>query len=67
LFISQVIYENGELWWNDIDREKFMIGPPALSGNPISRASSGAKQEELAKDMMDFALRSISFILQRVL
>jgi hypothetical protein len=25
LLISQVIYEHGETWWNDIDRIKLLI------------------------------------------
>jgi hypothetical protein len=28
----QAIREYGELWWNDIDRGRFMIRPPELSG-----------------------------------
>jgi hypothetical protein len=38
LSIPQVIYEQGERWWNDdVDREKLLIRPPELSGNPTSR------------------------------
>jgi hypothetical protein len=37
LFIPQVIYEHGELWWNDIDSERHLIRPPELYGNPTSR------------------------------
>jgi hypothetical protein len=37
LFISQVISEHGEPWWNDIDRGKLLNRPPELSGNPASR------------------------------
>jgi hypothetical protein len=25
MFIRQVIYEHGEPWWNDIDRDKLLI------------------------------------------
>jgi hypothetical protein len=35
LFIPQVIYEQGEPWWNDIYRI-IPICPPELSGNPTS-------------------------------
>jgi len=37
LFISQVIYEHGEPWWNYIDKGKLLIRPQVLSGNPTSR------------------------------
>jgi hypothetical protein len=33
-----------------------MIHPPELSGNPKSRVNLVAKQEELAKEMMNLAL-----------
>jgi hypothetical protein len=37
LFICQLIYEHEEPWWNDdVDREKLLIRPPELSGNPIT-------------------------------
>jgi hypothetical protein len=36
LFIPQ-IYENGEAWWDYIDKEKLLIRLPELSGNPTSR------------------------------
>jgi hypothetical protein len=37
LFISQMIYEHGEPWWNYVtDRGKLLICPPELSGNPTS-------------------------------
>jgi hypothetical protein len=49
-----VIYDRGEPWWNDIDKGKLLIHPPELSGNPSSHLV--AKLEELAKEMMDFAL-----------
>jgi hypothetical protein len=47
LFIPQVIYEQGEPWWNDTDRTKLLIHPPELSGNPTN-SHLVAKQEELA-------------------
>jgi hypothetical protein len=50
LFITQVIYEHGEPWWNDIDRGKFLINPPELCGNPTSShlvASSRNRQRKL--------------------
>jgi hypothetical protein len=46
LFIPQVIYEYGEPWWDDIDREKHLIRP--------SESSSG-ETENLEKEMMSFA------------
>jgi hypothetical protein len=39
-FIPQVIYEHGERWWNDIDRDKLLIRPSEFSGNYTSRAFS---------------------------
>jgi hypothetical protein len=43
-----------------------MISPPEISGNPTS-SHLVAKQEKPAKEIMKFALRSIFFILRRVL
>jgi hypothetical protein len=58
--IPQVIYEHREPWWNYVDRVKLLIRPPELSGNYKSE-SSGSKQEERTKGMMNLSLRS-SFI-----
>jgi hypothetical protein len=55
LFIRQIIYEHGELWWNDIDGRKLLIRPPEFSGNPTS-SRLVAKLEELVKQMMNFGL-----------
>jgi hypothetical protein len=63
LFILHVLYEHGEPWWNDIDKGKFVH----QSSLAILPTESVAKQEELAKEKMNFALRNISFILRRVL
>jgi hypothetical protein len=57
-----MIYEHGEPWWNDIDRGKHLILPPELSGNPTT-SHLVTNQEELAKEIMNFVLRSISVIL----
>jgi hypothetical protein len=40
LFISLMIYEHGEPWWNDIDQGKLTIRPPELSGKPTNKSSS---------------------------
>jgi hypothetical protein len=32
-----VIYEHGELWWNDVHREQLVIGPKQFSGISTSR------------------------------
>jgi hypothetical protein len=37
LFIPQVIYQHGELSWDELDRGKLLIRLPELSGNPTSR------------------------------
>jgi hypothetical protein len=50
MFISQVIYELGEPWWNDMNRGKLLIHPPVVSGSLVE------KQEEQAKEIMTFAL-----------
>jgi hypothetical protein len=31
-----MVYEHGKPWWNDVDREKILIRPPEVSGNPTS-------------------------------
>jgi hypothetical protein len=61
LFIPQVIYEHGESLCNDIDRGRLLIRPPELSDNHNS-SHLVAKQEELAKEIMDLAVRSISVL-----
>jgi hypothetical protein len=65
LFIPQVIYEHGEPWWNGIKRGN-LINPSEFSGSPTS-SHLVAKQEELTKEMINFALQNITFILQSVL
>jgi hypothetical protein len=49
-----VICEHGEPWWN-INRGKLLIHPAELSGNPTPE-SSGSKQEEQAKGIMNLAM-----------
>jgi hypothetical protein len=63
LFIRQMIYEHGDPWWIYIDRVN-LIRPPELSDNPTS-IHLVDKLEELANEIMNFALRSISFIHRR--
>jgi hypothetical protein len=65
LLIPQVRYKHGEPWWKDIDRVKVVIRPPQLSGNPTSSHLVG-KQEDLEKEIINFALRNISFVRRRV-
>jgi hypothetical protein len=62
--MPQAIYERGELWWNGIDRRKLLIRPTELPGNPTG-SHLVAKQEELAKERINLALRSIFFVLRR--
>jgi hypothetical protein len=57
--------EYGVLSWNNIDRGELLIHPPEISDNPISSHQT-AKQEELENEMVNFALRNISFIRRRV-
>jgi hypothetical protein len=59
LFIILVIYEHGEPGSNVTDRGKSPIRPPELSGNSTC-SHLVAKQEKLATEMMNLALRSIS-------
>jgi hypothetical protein len=42
-----------------------LICPPQLSGNHTN-SHPGAKQEEMVKEIINFALRGMSFILRRV-
>jgi hypothetical protein len=44
----KVIYKHVEPWYNGIDRGKFLIRPPELSGNPTTRVKLVANQEELS-------------------
>jgi hypothetical protein len=62
MFIPQVIYERGDPWWIDMDRVKLLIRPPELSGQSTS-CHLVAKQGELATEMMNFSVRSMSFML----
>jgi hypothetical protein len=62
LFTPQMIYEHGDPWWIYIDRVNLIL-PPELSDNPTS-IHLVEKLEELANEIMNFALRSISFILR---
>jgi hypothetical protein len=57
----QVIYEHGELRWNDIDRRNPLIRPPEL-WQSYQQSRLVAKLEDLAKEI-NFTLGSISFIL----
>jgi hypothetical protein len=66
LFISQVIYEHGELWLNNINKEKLLIRLQEPSGNHTN-SHLVAKQDELAKEIINLALQSISFIVLGVL
>jgi hypothetical protein len=45
LFIPEVIYEHWAPWWNDIDRERLLIRPPQLSGNPTSSHLVSSQEE----------------------
>jgi hypothetical protein len=54
-----VLYEHGDPRWNDTDKGKLLILPPDLSGNLTSTESSGSKQKERTKRMMNVALQSI--------
>jgi hypothetical protein len=55
LFIPQVVYEHGELWWNDISRANFLFVHKSPSGCPSS-SHLVAKQEKLAKEIINFSL-----------
>jgi hypothetical protein len=63
-FIPQAKSELKEHGWSDVDRVNLLIRPPELSRNPRS-SHLVAKQNKLAKEMMNLALQSI-FILRRV-
>jgi hypothetical protein len=57
LLHPQVKYEHAEPWLNVIDGGKFLIRPPEFFGNSI-RSHLVAKQAELAKEIVDFALKA---------
>jgi hypothetical protein len=57
MFFPQVIYKQGEPWWNDTGRGK-LICPPELSGNPTSNHLS-SKQDKVGKGNDKFDLRNI--------
>jgi hypothetical protein len=56
--IPHVIYKQGEPRWNDTDRREFLISPPEFSGKSTT-SHLIAKQEELAKEIMNLAPWSI--------
>jgi hypothetical protein len=55
LFIPEVIYEHGEPWWKDIDRETLNYSSRSLWPS-YQQSYLAAKQEELSKKMMNFIL-----------
>jgi hypothetical protein len=57
-FIPHAIYEHREPRWNDIDRVKLQIRPPEFSLNSTN-SHLVAKQEEVAKEIMNLVLWSI--------
>jgi hypothetical protein len=65
LFFPKVIYEYKD-HGGMISTGKLVIRLPELFGNPIN-SHLVANQEELAKELMNFTLRSIVFIPRRVL
>jgi hypothetical protein len=56
-FISQLIQEQGETWWNDIDRGK-LIRPPDLWQSYQHRRPV-ANQEKMPKKQINLALQRI--------
>jgi hypothetical protein len=55
----QVMYEHGEPRWNDIDRERRLLILHESSLKPYQQTHVVAKEEDLAKEMMNLAVRSI--------
>jgi hypothetical protein len=60
LLVNVVRYEDGEPWWNDICRGILLIVQQSFCQS--YQQSSGSKQEERAKEMMNLASRSIFLI-----
>jgi hypothetical protein len=60
VFIPHVIHGHGKPWWNDIDRGGLLIHPTAL-WESYQRGHLVAQREELAKEIMNLALRNISY------
>jgi hypothetical protein len=57
LLHPQIKYEHAEPSLNVVDGGKFLIRSPEFFGNPI-RSHLVAKQAELAKEIMVFALKA---------
>jgi hypothetical protein len=56
LFIPRLIYEYGQQWWNDdVDKWKLPICPPEL-WQFYHLSNLVAKQDEMAKEIMNLAL-----------
>jgi hypothetical protein len=56
LFFPQVIYEHGELGWNDINRGKLLIRPAELWLS-YQQIHLVARHKEMAKEMMNLAYK----------
>jgi hypothetical protein len=67
LFNPQVIYEDWEPLWNDIEGGWNLNSSIKALWQSYQQNHLVVKQEKLEKEMMNFALRNISFILRRVL
>jgi hypothetical protein len=73
LFISQVIYEHGEPWWNDcVDRGKLLILPPELSGNPtsshlVTSRKNGRKEWEFGFPKYFYSYLQLIFAFRKIL
>jgi hypothetical protein len=61
LFIPQVMYEHGELWWNDVEWGK-LIHQSAV-WQSYQQGHLVASQEDLGKGNYGFYLQNVSFIL----
>jgi hypothetical protein len=57
-----MIYEHGEQWWNDNDREKLLIRPPERTLAILPDSNLVENQEELGEGNYEFCLQNISFI-----
>jgi hypothetical protein len=53
------MHEDGELKWNETGSVKLLILPLELSGNHILSSHQVANKQELAKGMINLALRII--------
>jgi hypothetical protein len=62
IYITRVIYEHREQWWNDAERGKIQIRPLELSGNPTSSHMAACRRNGRRNDEFDLAKEFCSYL-----